>query len=459
MFGTKAPDGLQAGEIRENDGWYDAAFDDLVHRLTIEAIEAIEEGWEASDPDQLPHGFDLIPPGPLLSAALSRTDRSLLNGHDLIRTMQARERQVSHYQAGSMADAVEISYSAPGDGTSPAKRIEEAAEFASDEIRAALTLTRRSADLRLSDAAELRERLAKVWELLDQGLIDMARARVIARGTGHLPEDAARDVVDHVAERAPRLTTGQLAALIRRLCVDTDRDEAKKRYERAVEARRLWIEQTVDGTANLYLLDIPVATASAIGRRINGHMISLRKDGDQRPHDQLRADIACDLLAGADFATSGKGVTDIRIDLTTLAELDEKAGEIPGMGPVIADVARQVALAQQKAEWRVTVTDDDGQIVHTGITRRRPTAAQTRHIQSLHPTCTFPGCRVQAEDCDLDHEVPWAKGGPTTVENLSPKCRHDHRLKDHGWSHRFENGQHIWTSPMGHTYITNGQSP
>ena len=117
------------------------------------------------------------------------------------------------------------------------------------------------------------------------------------------------------------------------------------------------------------------------------------------------------------------------------------------------------SLAQQKAEWRFTVTDENGQIVHTGITRRRPTAAQVRHIQSLQPTCTFPGCRMPARDCDLDHEVPWAKGGPTTVENLGPKCRHDHRLKDHGWSHRFADGQHIWTSPMGHTYITNRQSP
>ncbi len=448
MFGSYAPNGLQAGEIREQDELFDDAFDDLVHRLTEESLEA---GWQASDPHQLPCGFDLIPPGPLLSAALSRTNRSHLNGHDLVRTMQARERQVSHYQAGSMADAVEISYSAPGDAASPSKRIEEAAEFASDEIRAALTLTRRSADLRLSDATDLRERLPKVWTMLDDGSIDLARARVIAHGTEHLADDTARDLVDQVAERAPRLTTGQLAALIRKLCVDTDRDEAKKRYERAVEARRLWIEQTVDGTANLYLLDIPVATASAIGRRINGHMISLRKDGDQRAHDQLRADIACDLLSGTEFGASGKGFTDIRIDLTTLAGLDDKAGEIPGMGPVIADVARQVALTQSKVEWRVTVTDDRGQIVHTGITRRRPTAAQTRHIQSLHPTCTFPGCRVPAEDCDLDHEVPWAKGGPTTVENMGPKCRHDHRLKDHGWSHRFEevstSGPARWVTP------------
>ncbi len=44
MFGTQAPDGLQAGEIREIGGWFDVAFDDLVHRLTEEALET---GWQS----------------------------------------------------------------------------------------------------------------------------------------------------------------------------------------------------------------------------------------------------------------------------------------------------------------------------------------------------------------------------------------------------------------------------
>lgn len=91
--------------------------------------------------------------------------------------------------------------------------------------------------------------------------------------------------------------------------------------------------------------------------------------------------------------------------------------------------------------------------------RRRPTAAQIREIHALHPTCTFPGCQIPAEDCDLDHIIPWAKGGPTTTPNIGPKCRHDHILKDHGWLHRYQNGLNIRTSPLGHTYITTGQSP
>ncbi len=449
--------GLLAGETDSYDPLFDDEFDELVYQLTQEAFG---QDSPITDRHQLPASFDLIPPGPLLSMALAQIDRSKLNGHELVRTMVAQERQVSHHQAGSMADAVEISYSAPGNAESPPEQIEEAAEFASDEIRAALTLTRRAAESRLSDASELVERLPRIWEMLDRGLIDWQRARVIINGAEHLPESEARAIVDQIAGRAPKLTTGQLQAWIRKLCIQTDPEESEKRYEYAVEERRLWIEPTVDGTGNVHLLDIPIATASAIGRMVNGHMISLKNDGDSRRHDQLRADILCDLILGKDLTGfDNRGLVDIRVDLTTLAGLDDKAGEIPGMGPVIADVARKVAFAQQKAEWRVTVTDNNGELILAETTRRRPTAAQIRQIHALHPTCVFPGCRMPAEDCDLDHNIPWAQGGPTTKTNINPKCRHDHILKDHGWTHRYHNGRHIWTSPLGHTYITNGQSP
>ncbi|MEE8405761.1 MAG: DUF222 domain-containing protein [Acidimicrobiia bacterium] len=457
MFDTRnAGVGLLAGETDEYDPLFDDGFDDLVYRLTREAFA---QDSPVTNRHQLPIGFDLIPPGPLLSMALTRVDRSKLNGHDLVRTMVAQERQVSHHQAGSMADAVEISYSAPGNAESPAERIEEAAEFTSDEIRAALTMTRRAAESRLSEASDLVERLPRVWEMLDQGLIDWPRARVIIHGTEHLPESNARTIVDEIAGRAPRLTTGQLRAWIRKLCIQTDPEESKKRYEHAIEQRLLWIEQTVDGTGNVHLLDIPIDQAKAIGRRVNGYMISLKKDGDNRTHDQMRADIAIDMLLGSDPTLGGRGLVDIRVDLTTLAGLDDKAAEITGLGPVIADVARKVADRQQKAEWRVVVTDDDGHVIDIVTTARRPTSALTRYIEATQPTCSFVGCQMPAKDCDFDHLLPWRDGGETSSCNGGPKCRHDHILKDHGWLHKLFDGQDIWTSPMGHTYITAGQSP
>lgn len=455
MFGIDVETGLVAGEIR-NDKWLfeensEEAFDELCYQLTLEAMA---EASESEDTDSLPHGFDHIAPGPLLAAALAMVNRSKLNGYDLVRTLQAQERQIAHHQAQSMADTVEISYAAPGTSESPAKRVEEAAEFAADEIRAALTLTRDAAERRMCLASDVRERLPLLWEMLDRGLLDFSRTMVIVRGVSHLTDTEAREVMARVAERAPRLTTGQLAAWIRRLCVDNNPEKAKQRYDQAIEERLLWIEQTPSGTGNIHILDIPIEDARAIGRRVNKHMISMQKSGDDRTHDQLRADIAVDMMLGSDPTLGGRGLVDIRVDMTTLAGIDERSAEIPGLGPVIADVARKVADRQRKAEWRVTVTDEHDTVVDIVTTSRRPTTALSRYIQATQPTCSYPGCRVPAKDSDFDHLIPRSEGGETSSRNGGPKCRHDHILKDHGWTHMRIDGQDIWASPLGHTYVT-----
>jgi hypothetical protein len=156
-----------------------------------------------------------------------------------------------------------------------------------------------------------------------------------------------------------------------------------------------------------------------------------------------------------------RGVIDLRVDLATLTQLAENPGEIGGYGPVIADVARQVAAHQQGSQWRVTVTHpDSGAVLWNGTTKRRPNPAQRRHVEARSPTCVFPGCRMPATRSDLDHRVDHSKGGPTLVEYLNPLCRHDHRLKDAGW--RLQpgpNGATTWTSPLGHTYTTGPDPP
>ncbi len=121
-----------------------------------------------------------------------------------------------------------------------------------------------------------------------------------------------------------------------------------------------------------------------------------------------------------------------------------------------------MAEEQLSAEWRFTVTDPaSGQPILNGITRRRPTVAQRRHVEARHRTCIFPGCRMPAVDSDLDHRIPHDEGGPTSTDNLGPLCRHDHCLRhDNGWSYRrLPNGDYQRTTRLGHTYTTSGAPP
>ena len=77
-------------------------------------------------------------------------------------------------------------------------------------------------------------------------------------------------------------------------------------------------------------------------------------------------------------------------------------------------------------------------------------------IQVRHATCTSPVCRRPAAQCDVEHNTPYDAGGRTCRCNTGPKCRHDHRLKQHPkWKvDQLPDGTFRWTTPSGRTYTT-----
>jgi hypothetical protein len=403
--------------------------------------------------------LDQMRPGVELAAFLEAVDWRVLAGHERIIVLKARQRMASYYAAQVYDDMAAVSDAMMNEFGDD---IEAATESAAAEIRAALHLTRRAADAELSLALDLRARLPRVWHLLAEGRIDVRRAWVMVKSTSHLSMAAAREVVEEVIDQAPHLTTGQLGALMRRKAIEADPEGADERYRHATEQRRLVSEATVDGTAHLFGLDLPPSRVTAVARRVNQIARSLRAGDESRTMDQLRADVFLDLLQGRIHGSRAKGTVDIRVDMKTLAELADHPGELAGYGPVIADIARQTARNQQAGEWRFTVTDaEEGGTVGAGVTRRRPTASQKRAVHASDETCVFPGCRMPATDCDLDHRIPYSENGATTPSNLVPLCRHDHRIRhEAGWKHeRRAGGGHVWISRLGHRYVTSGRPP
>ena len=231
-----------------------------------------------------------------------------------------------------------------------------------------------------------------------------------------------------------------------------DPEQATQRYEQAVDDRVVVASANDDGTANLCGYGLP-ADRVAEARAYIEALARTTVPGDGRTIDQRRADVFLDLLCG--IPTTGtapaRGTVDITIDFGALAELADDPAQIPGFGPVIADIARQLALEYGR-QWQVTLTHH-GQPVWAGTTRRRPSTALARRIRSRWPRCVFPGCRMPARECDLDHTRPWAKGGTTSEHNLVPLCRHHHQLRHRGWTYARDDDHTItWTSPLGWTY-------
>jgi hypothetical protein len=291
-------------------------------------------------------------------------------------------------------------------------------------------------------------------EALEDGVVDVRRARVLIDGTSHLPEASARMVVDTALTRAGSLTTGQLSAYLRNLCIQHDPDEASARYEQAVCERRVIAEQAADGTVTITGIGLPADRAAAIMKRVTTTARTLKTRDEERTLDQIRADVFVDLLSGV--ATSGRGGSiDIRVELGTLLGLNDDPAVLAGFGPVVADIARKTVKTQAKAKYTYTVTDN-GTVIDTGTVSRKASAATRRAVTRRHVTCIFPGCRIPASACDLDHRQPHADGGPATADNLAPLCRHDHTLRHTtGWTHTPNtDGTHTWTTPLHTTYTT-----
>ena len=94
---------------------------------------------------------------------------------------------------------------------------------------------------------------------------------------------------------------------------------------------------------------------------------------------------------------------------------------------------------------------------HRHETSRHDPGVTLRHLSQVrHATCTSPICRRPAAQCDHEHNIPYEAGGRSCLCNTGPKCRHDHRLKQHPrWKvDQLPDGTFRWTTPSGRTYTT-----
>ncbi|TFB52025.1 HNH endonuclease signature motif containing protein [Cryobacterium tagatosivorans] len=84
-------------------------------------------------------------------------------------------------------------------------------------------------------------------------------------------------------------------------------------------------------------------------------------------------------------------------------------------------------------------------------------------VQVRDGTCRHPGCSRAASRSDIDHGLDWAFGGRTDHNNLAHLCPAGHALKhEAGWkvSQATDGtGTLTWTTPTGHTYVTEPETP
>ncbi|GAA1711436.1 hypothetical protein GCM10009809_04590 [Isoptericola hypogeus] len=157
----------------------------------------------------------------------------------------------------------------------------------------------------------------------------------------------------------------------------------------------------------------------------------------------------------AALARSIRPVVHVTVPITTLTGTSEDSATLDGAIPLDAETARQ--LAAHAPTLRRILTDPVTGAMLTVDRRSYVVPADLRAFLTLRDvTCRFPGCRIPARRCDVDHTTAWVDGGTTDAGNLAHLCRKHHTLKHESrWAvEQLDAGVLAWTSPRGRTYLT-----
>ena len=157
-----------------------------------------------------------------------------------------------------------------------------------------------------------------------------------------------------------------------------------------------------------------------------------RSGKDHEPLSSYAADALANLVQGEPKAKKGADIrTHVLIDYEVLRRGWAEAGEtceIPGVGPVDVSWVRSL-LGSAFLTAVIKKGKDITTVAHLG--RYVPVEVQTGLVVQGHE-CGIRGCGMRGY-LERDHRRDYAKGGPTSLDNLGWLCWFHHHLKSSGW--------------------------
>jgi hypothetical protein len=163
-----------------------------------------------------------------------------------------------------------------------------------------------------------------------------------------------------------------------------------------------------------------------------------------------------------DIALSDAALRDVRYeDAAQKDAAREPFRDWAEIGPGrLAGMLKAALITARRAHARavagpVHLADSSGTCPHADHEPQyRPSTRLRAIILARDQTCRFPGCRQPAWHSDLDHSIPYHRGGPTCSCNLGPACRRHHQVKqENGWQlEQPAPGFFTWITPSGRRY-------
>ncbi len=334
------------------------------------------------------------------------------------------------------------------------------------EVAAALRISQGLAASRLRYARAMRERLPKTAEVFSAGDIGYLMFATIVYRTDLIVDPDVLAAVDaqlaaNVA-RWPSMTKARLAGQVDKIVARADADAVRRRKEYRAQ-RQFWVGESQDGVCQIggSLLAVD---AHALDARLSA-LAGTVCEHDPRSREQRRADALGALAGGADRLGCGCGRADCAAGKRPAAppvviHLIAEAATINGTGSAPASQMNADGLITAELVAELAKTATLVPLVHPGDAPPEPGYAPSKaladFVRCRDLTCRWPGCDEPATNCDLDHTIPYAAGGPTHASNLKCYCRTHHLVKTFwGWrDQQLPDGTLILTSPSGHTYVS-----
>ncbi|MFF4593719.1 DUF222 domain-containing protein [Amycolatopsis sp. NPDC001319] len=331
------------------------------------------------------------------------------------------------------------------------RRRSDARELAS-EVALTLHLTDNRAGAMISAAEALASRLPRTFRLMDSGFVDLYRAMKVTEGTVWLSDQHARIVDTLLEDRLSDKNPTQIRKATAYAAMKTDPEGAANRVTQRRAERRTVLHHQSEGISQLSIDNARTEKATAAYLRIDKIARALKTSDEKRTLDQLRADVALDLLLTGKGGAAEQAEVYLYVDLQTYLGLNDNPAEMAGHGHVPAEVARHIATGADTTLRRIITDPLTGQVIEVGKFRYRPTIDLEEFVRVRDRECRQPGCPRPAHNC-LTEPTP-TKGESTTDadETLSYCIRH-RRLKNRvDWKYQvIEDGKLVITTPTGQT--------
>ena len=271
-----------------------------------------------------------------------------------------------------------------------------------------------------------------------RGQLTADHARLLALARAEAPEAFARDEAELV-EAAGELRFSVFEKRLRYWRLYHAPDAEDERARRRREGRRLHCSRSFEDTVVLDGLLDPIGgaivkrelerlerelfdadLAEARERCGDGFSLGdLRRTPAQRRADAL-VEMAKRSAARAPGAVAARPLIQVLAGteaLQRMCELSDGTVVTPG----------EVLPLLSWADLERIVFDGPSKVLDVGVRQRLFRGATRTAVEARDLTCTHESCDVPAERCEIDHKVPYGRGGLTTQANGWCRCKYHHR--------------------------------